>query len=101
MTGPAETGQLRNGDSAPNQDVCVASEGVRGAGQPRPRSVCPGSTRAKGFPDTGKSLWSMRTRPEVREPKADFAALAFAPNRWIDAEGVQLKGFVCEWEQQP
>lgn len=59
------------------------------------------SNWAKGFPDTGKPLWSMRTRPEMRNPEADFAALAFAPNRWIDAEGVQLKGFVCEWEQQP
>lgn len=54
-----------------------------------------------GFPDTGKPLWSMRTRPEMRTPKADFATLAFAPDRWIDAEGAQLKGFACEWEQRP
>jgi len=59
------------------------------------------SNWARGFPDTGKPLWSMRTRPEMRTPDADFTALAFAPNRWIDAEGAQLKGFVCEWEEQP
>ncbi|MEE8469258.1 MAG: transglutaminase domain-containing protein [Planctomycetota bacterium] len=54
---------------------------------------------ARGHPDTTKPLWSMRIRVERREPEANFAALGFAPNRWIDAEGEQLKGFVCEWER--
>lgn len=53
---------------------------------------------ARGHPDTTKPLWSMRIRVERRQPEANFAALGFAPNRWIDAEGQQLKGFVCEWE---
>lgn len=59
------------------------------------------SNWARGFPDPSKPLWSMRIRPEVRSPQADYAALPFAPNRWIDAEGEQLKGFVCEWEGSP
>ncbi len=55
---------------------------------------------ANGFPDTTKSLWSMRTRPDRRSVSSDFAALAFAPHRWIDAEGTQLKGFICEWDAE-
>ena len=53
---------------------------------------------ATGHPDTTKPLWSLKTRLERREPQTNFAALGFAPNRCIDANGEQLKGLVGEWE---
>ena len=47
-----------------------------------------------------RPLWSRRVRPEERNPRADYAALGFAPIWWIDAAGDNLFGFVCEWEGQ-
>ena len=70
----------------------------RGARSTRRESGAEFLNWARGHPDTTKPLWSMRIRVERRQPEANFAALGFAPNRWIDAEGLQLKGFVCEWE---
>ncbi len=55
---------------------------------------------AKGHPDPMRPLWSRRVRPAVRTPRANYAALGFAPIWWVDAAGDNLFGFVCEWEGQ-
>ncbi|MCA8959417.1 MAG: hypothetical protein KDC38_02840, partial [Planctomycetes bacterium] len=55
------------------------------------------SNWATGLPDPTRPLWSKFVRPECRRAVENAAAFGYSPHRWVDADPLLLKGFICEW----
>ncbi len=50
---------------------------------------------SRGMPDPTRKDWS-RVRPSKRSPAPNVVRLSYA-GKWVDSDGQERRGFVCEW----